>query len=150
MEYSSDDIAAARSLQIATHSSVSTATFWTYDYACSLYEEVIRLFCDTPRSHWGKVKGMYIVARYLPFVFLIANLYMSFTLNENPDECRVLNNIDMGLSAVSAMFPECFFILRTYALWNNSRIVLAVMLSTFFMQLAQSRASLGATKVRPV
>lgn len=31
------------------------------------------------------------------------------------------------------MFSECFFILRTYALWNNNRIVLVAMLSTFFI-----------------
>lgn len=90
---------------------------------------------------------MFIVTRCLPFIFLLTNLYLSFTLNENPDECRVLNNIDMGFNAVSAMFSECFFILRTYALWNNSRIVLAVMLSTFFTFLIVSIGISFATTV---
>ncbi|KAG1760944.1 hypothetical protein EDD22DRAFT_1051400 [Suillus occidentalis] len=152
MEYSSDDIAAAKRLQIATylygahclnhlffvlHSPVSTATFWTYDYWTFLL-----------RSHWSKVKGMYIVTRYLPFIFLIMDLYLTFTLNENPDKCRVWGNIDTGLGIASATFSECFFVLRTYALWNNNKFVLAVILSTFFIQL--TRSSQGATRARAV
>ncbi|KAG1844397.1 hypothetical protein C8R48DRAFT_735666 [Suillus tomentosus] len=55
------------------------ATFWIYDYACSLHEEWSFLL----QSHWSKMKGLYIVTRYLPFILLITNLYMSFTPNEN-------------------------------------------------------------------
>ncbi|KAG1760940.1 hypothetical protein EDD22DRAFT_898931 [Suillus occidentalis] len=124
MEYSSDDIAAARSLQIAT----------TYDYACSLHEEWTFLL----QPPWSKVKGLYIVARYIPFAFLIANLYMSFTPNENPGKCQVLGNIGSVFGIASVMFSECFFILRTYALWNNNRIVLVAMLSTFFIVFVSS------------
>lgn len=138
MEYSSDDIAAARSLQVATYIYVSTATFWTYDYVCSLHEEWTFLL----ESHWNKAKCMYIVTRYLLFILLISNLYASFISNENLSKCRVSGNIATGLDIVSAMFSECFFILRTYALWNNNRIVLAVMLSTFF---TFSAASIGVT-----
>ncbi|KAG1844400.1 hypothetical protein C8R48DRAFT_678421 [Suillus tomentosus] len=64
MEYSTADIAAARSLQLTT----------IYDYACLLHEE----------------------------------------------KCLVLDNAELG-----------FFILRTYVLWNNNRILLAVMLYAF-------------------
>ncbi|KIK43165.1 hypothetical protein CY34DRAFT_11894 [Suillus luteus UH-Slu-Lm8-n1] len=135
MEYSSDDIAAARSLQVATYIYVSTATFWTYDYVCSLHEEWTFLL----QSHWNKVKVMYIVTRYLFFFILISNLYASFISNENLGTCRVSSNIGAGLDIVSAMFSECFFILRTYALWNSNRIVLAVMLSTFFVSFQPTR-----------
>ncbi|KAG1810924.1 uncharacterized protein BJ212DRAFT_576097 [Suillus subaureus] len=124
MEYSTDDVAAARSLQIATYIYASMTAFWIYDYACSLYEEWTFLLL----SHWRKVKGLYIVTRYLPFVLLTAKLYMSFTLNENTGKCRVLDNINTGLGIVSAVCSECFFVLRTYALWNNNRILLAAML----------------------
>ncbi|KAG1883999.1 hypothetical protein F4604DRAFT_231624 [Suillus subluteus] len=126
MEYSADDIAAARSLQIATYIYASMATFWIYDYACSLHEEWTFLLL----SYWSKVKGMYIVTRYLPFVLLVAKLYMSFTPNENTGKCRVLDNVDTGLGIVSAVCSEGFFVLRTYALWNNNRILLAAMLIT--------------------
>ncbi|KAG2068172.1 hypothetical protein BDR04DRAFT_1232917 [Suillus decipiens] len=127
MQYSSDEITAARSLQFSTYMYVSMATFWTYDYACSLREEWTYLL----RSDGGKVKCLYIIARYLPFVLLTTNLYMSFNPNENPDRCRVLANVDSGIGMVSVVFAEYFFMLRTYALWNNNKFLLTVMVTTF-------------------
>ncbi|KAG1729049.1 hypothetical protein EDB19DRAFT_134684 [Suillus lakei] len=104
------------------------ATFWVYDYACSLHEEWTFLL----RSHWTKVKGLYIVTRYLPFILLTTNLYLSLAPNENTNKCQVLDTIDSGLRMTSVVFSECFFVLRTCALWNNNRILLAAVLSTFF------------------
>ncbi|KAG1883967.1 hypothetical protein F4604DRAFT_1919774 [Suillus subluteus] len=128
MEYSSDDIAAAGSLQFSTYIHVSMATFWIYDYACSLHEEWTFLL----GSRWSKVKGLYIVTRYLPFILLTINLYLSFTPNDDPGRCSVFDDIDSGIGIVSVIFSEFFFILRTYALWNKNRILLAAMLFTFF------------------
>ncbi|KAG2127089.1 hypothetical protein BD769DRAFT_1387972, partial [Suillus cothurnatus] len=102
----------------------SMAAFWIYDYACSLHEEWTFLH----RSHRSKVKSLYIATRYLPFVLLTTNLYVGFTPGGNPGECQMFDNINTG-----------FFILRTYALWNKNRILLAAMLSTL------SRAIPGIT-----
>ncbi|KAG2067970.1 hypothetical protein BDR04DRAFT_1104166, partial [Suillus decipiens] len=44
MEYSVDEIAIARNLQLLAYISISTATFWAYDFVCSLHEEVMHLF----------------------------------------------------------------------------------------------------------
>ncbi|KAG2039707.1 hypothetical protein BDR03DRAFT_1008704 [Suillus americanus] len=134
MEYSSDDIAAARSLQFATYIYASTATFWTYDYACSLDEEWTFLL----RSHWSKVKGLYIVTRYLSFILLTTNLYLSFIPNENPGKCRVMDNIATGLDIALAVFSEWFFMLRIYVLWNKNKFLLVAMLSTSFTFLVAS------------
>ncbi|KAG0703303.1 hypothetical protein DFH29DRAFT_448808 [Suillus ampliporus] len=134
MEYSADDIAAAKGLQAFTYTYTSMATFWTYDYACSLHEEWMFLH----RSRWTKVKGLYIVTRYLPFSFLTLNLYRSFVPNENPGTCLTLANIGSGVGLISIACSGCFFVLRTYALWNDNIIVLAVMLSTFFASIAAS------------
>ncbi|KAG2352897.1 hypothetical protein BDR07DRAFT_793191 [Suillus spraguei] len=103
-------------------------TFWCYDYICSLHEEWTYLL----RSDGGKVKGLYIIARYLPFILLTTNLYMSFNPNETPDRCRVLANVDSAIGMVSVIFAEYFFMLRTYALWNNNKFLLAAMVTTFF------------------
>ncbi|KAG1810936.1 uncharacterized protein BJ212DRAFT_1302249 [Suillus subaureus] len=111
------------------------ATFWVYDYACSLHEEWTFLL----QSHWSKVKGLYIATRYLPFIILTTSLYLGFTPGGNPGKCRVFYNINTG-----------FFIIRTYVLWNNNRILLTTMLSIFFMRLARSRASQGATRAQLV
>ncbi|KAG2075857.1 hypothetical protein BDR04DRAFT_802851 [Suillus decipiens] len=97
-----------------------------YDYACSLHEEWTFL----RRSEWRNVKALYIAARYLPFILLTVILYQYFTPNENPDNCRMLSNICSGLSILSAICSEGFFVLRTCALWNNNRILLAAMAVT--------------------
>ncbi|KAG2078702.1 hypothetical protein BDR04DRAFT_329830 [Suillus decipiens] len=125
IEYSSDDITAARSLQFTTYIGASMTAFLVYDYACSLNEEWTFLL----RSKWSKVKGLYIVARYLPFILCTVNHYLNFTSNGNTDRCEVLNNIESGLRIVSVVFSECFFIMRTYILWNKNKILLAAMLS---------------------
>ncbi|KAG2068166.1 hypothetical protein BDR04DRAFT_1143935 [Suillus decipiens] len=138
MEYSSDNIAAARSLQFITYIFASTATFWLYDYACSLHEEWSFLL----RSHWSKVKGLYIITRYAPFIVLITIIYLGFTPNETPGKCRMVSNICSGFSMLSAIGSEGFFILRTCTLWNNNRTLLTVMLVTV---LAFVGASIGVT-----
>ncbi|KAG2139589.1 uncharacterized protein EDB93DRAFT_697052 [Suillus bovinus] len=125
MDYSTADtsIAEARSLQFAAYIYTSMVTFWTYDYARSLHEEWTFLL----RSRWTKMKGLYIVTRYLPFIILAMDLYLSFTPNDNVYKCRVFDHISSG-----------FFILRTYVLWNKNIIFLAAMLSTFFTFLVVS------------
>ncbi|KAG2072072.1 hypothetical protein BDR04DRAFT_1117288 [Suillus decipiens] len=129
MEYPSDDVAAARSLQFSNYftihvppvhiRSVSVATFWSYDYWTFLF-----------RSSWSKLKGLYIVTRYLPFMFLAILLYVNFIPNENLDTCRVLSVINSGFGMVLAIFSGCFFVLRTYVLWNRNRALLVATLST--------------------
>ncbi|KAG1895610.1 uncharacterized protein F5891DRAFT_654386 [Suillus fuscotomentosus] len=121
MEYSTDDLAAARSLQLATYIHMSMATFW---------------WTFLLQSRWGKMKTLYIVTRYLPFIFLATDLYLYCTPNENPSKCRVLENTESGLGIVLVIVSEIFFILRTYVLWHKNIILLVAMLSTFFIILA--------------
>ncbi|KAG1837102.1 hypothetical protein DFJ58DRAFT_155840 [Suillus subalutaceus] len=131
MEYSVDDVTAARSLQIFVFSYTSMATFWIYDYICSLHEEWTFLL----RSRWTTVKALYITARYVPFLIITVNLYrasVAVAPNENNNKCRMLIDIIVSLSLISFTCSECFFVLRTYALWNKNRILLVVMLSTLF------------------
>ncbi|KAG1839694.1 hypothetical protein C8R48DRAFT_781998 [Suillus tomentosus] len=79
------------------------------------------------------MKGLYIVTRYLPFVVLITDLYMSFTPNQNQSKCRMLVNISSGFEMILAIFSAFFFILRTYALWNKNRILLITLLGIFLV-----------------
>ncbi|KAG1814808.1 hypothetical protein EV424DRAFT_1413533 [Suillus variegatus] len=78
------------------------------------------------------MKGMYIVTRYLPFILLTTDLYLSFTPDENLGKCRTLDSIGSGLAMLLVICSEWFFILRTYVHWDNNGFLLAAMLSTFF------------------
>ncbi|KAG2124601.1 hypothetical protein DEU56DRAFT_593232 [Suillus clintonianus] len=118
-EYSAGTVAAAKSLQTYTYIFTSAATFWTYDYVCSLRQELAFLF----QSRWTKVKGLYIVTRYAPFLLLIEHLYLNYIPNENPNKCLILINISKCFTLMLMLCSECFFILRTCALWNNNKIV---------------------------
>ncbi|KAG0701907.1 hypothetical protein DFH29DRAFT_924431 [Suillus ampliporus] len=89
-------------------------------------------------SRWGKVKYLYVVARYVPFLLFIANLYLNDVPNENPEKCQFLNTICACFGLISVLCSECFFVLRTYALWNKNKIVLAVTLTAFIGVLAGS------------
>ncbi|KAG2139581.1 uncharacterized protein EDB93DRAFT_1252996 [Suillus bovinus] len=143
LEYSTEDIAAARSLQFTSYIYTSMATFWTYDYACSLDEEWTFLL----RSQWTKMKGLYIVARYLPFILLATDLYLTFIPNENPGKCRMLDSISSGIGMLLVICSEWFFILRTYALWNNNKILLVALVSAFSSFLVASIIIAFATTV---
>jgi len=144
MEYSVDDIAVARNLQFLAYICTSVATFWTYDFVCSFHKEWTFLH----RSHWTKVKGLYIITRYVPFVLIIVDLCLALTPNTNPENCQILGNMFTYFRMISLTLSECFFILRTYALWNNNRIVLVAVLSAFFATIVSSISLLlvaGAT-----
>ncbi|KAJ8597108.1 hypothetical protein M405DRAFT_928373 [Rhizopogon salebrosus TDB-379] len=127
MEYPADavQVASARSLLTYTYIYASVATFWIYDYVCSLHDEWTFLL----RSRWTKVKGLYIVTRYAPFLLLTGRLYLDFSPNEDSKKCRTVSNILESFAFISIICSECFFILRTYALWNQNKIVLGAMLT---------------------
>ncbi|KAG1837738.1 hypothetical protein C8R48DRAFT_782594 [Suillus tomentosus] len=134
MEYSAVDISAATNLQRLTYLYMSMTTFWTYDYACALHEEWEFL----RRSRWTKVKALYIMTRHLPFFLIVMYLCLNFAPIEDPNKCRILINVYSSLSQISAICSECFFMIRTYALWNNNKIVLVGLLSTAFAMIVTS------------
>ncbi|KAG2143304.1 hypothetical protein BD769DRAFT_1043628 [Suillus cothurnatus] len=105
---------------------LSMATFWTYDYACSLHEEWTFLL----RSRWNKVKCLYIIARNAPFVIFITDLYMRFSPTEDTKKCLMLINIYTIFGFISAVCSESIFVLRTYVLWNNSKFILVATVGT--------------------
>ncbi|KAG1809151.1 uncharacterized protein BJ212DRAFT_619312 [Suillus subaureus] len=145
MEYSASDIAAARILQYLAYICTALITFWTYDYLCSLHDEWTFLL----RSRWTKVKCLYITARYIPFFLITSDIFLTLTPVENSKACKMLISIYSCFAVISLTCSECispssrhrrapdpihpgFFVLRTYALWSNNRIILVAMLSTLF------------------
>ncbi|KAG1809150.1 uncharacterized protein BJ212DRAFT_1484657 [Suillus subaureus] len=99
-----------------------------YDYICSLHEEWTFLLW----SRWTKVKVLYIIARYVPFLITTVHLYLAVAPDENTNKCQILVYIITSLGLISLTCSECLFVLRTYALWNKSKILLVAMLSSLF------------------
>ncbi|KAJ8585981.1 hypothetical protein M405DRAFT_381957 [Rhizopogon salebrosus TDB-379] len=146
LDDSADSIAAARSLQTFTFIYTSMVTFWMYDYACSFHEEWTFLL----HSGWSRIKFLYVVTRYVPFLLFAAHLYMNFIPDETPDRCQLVNNICSCFSFISIICSECFFILRIYVLWNNNKVVLVAMLLTFIGAIVGSVVALfSATAAAP-
>ncbi|KAG2356010.1 hypothetical protein BDR07DRAFT_484774 [Suillus spraguei] len=75
------------------------------------------------------VKYLYILARYVPFLLIVSDTCLTLTPNENIEACRVFISIYTGFAVISLACSECFFVLRTYVLWSNNRLVLYAMLS---------------------
>ncbi|KAG1827897.1 hypothetical protein EV424DRAFT_1345210 [Suillus variegatus] len=111
---------------------VMLVTIWTYDYISSLHEEWTFLL----RSRWTKVKALYIIARYVPFSLVAADLYMIFAPNKDADAVSVQRTCPLMNDADCVNSPEMLdvdeYLLITYALWNKNRIVLVAMLSALF------------------
>ncbi|KAG2099288.1 uncharacterized protein F5147DRAFT_839465 [Suillus discolor] len=137
MEPSADDIddiqvAMAWNLHYLAYTCVTLVTIWTYDYISSLQEEWTFLL----RSRWTKVKALYIIARYVPFSLVAADLYMIFAPNKDADAVSVRRTCPLVNDADCVNSPEMLdvdeYLLITYALWNNNRIVLVAMLSALF------------------
>ncbi|KAG1866174.1 hypothetical protein F4604DRAFT_972576 [Suillus subluteus] len=164
-KYSADTVAAARSLQIFTFIYTSMATFWIYDYVCSIHEEVTLIIykinflssqCTVSREYFCFIPAATgsnfctLLTRYVPFLLFVAHLYLNFVPDETSNTCQIVNNICSTFSLISIVCSECFFILRTYALWNNSKVVLVAMLSTFAAVIVGSIVALfSATAAAP-
>ncbi|KAG1831260.1 hypothetical protein EV424DRAFT_1641213 [Suillus variegatus] len=118
-KYSVDAITAARSLQVFTFIYTSMATFWTYDYACSMREEVTDHLQDQLPiltmhpfkgifllySSWNRVKMLYVVTRYVPFLLFSVHLYLNFVPNETSNHQAVIVGSMVALFTATATAP---------------------------------------------
>ncbi|KAG2089440.1 uncharacterized protein F5147DRAFT_39830 [Suillus discolor] len=112
-----------------THS--VTTSVWILTIRCSKWKFL-------RRSRWTKVKALYIMTRHLPFFLIVMHLYLNFAPIKNPNKCQMLINVYSSFSQISIICSECFFMIRTYVLWNNNRIVLVGLLSTAFAMVVTS------------
>ncbi|KAG2124622.1 hypothetical protein DEU56DRAFT_903958 [Suillus clintonianus] len=116
MEYSADDIAAARNLQFLTYlasahgflNSFFLVLTWQLSVDGGILGRHVQIYSYPPlnswiqtydyacslhtewtfllESRWTKVKSLYAITRHAPFLLLITELYMHFTPSEKLDE----------------------------------------------------------------
>lgn len=69
--YTPADFVIGRTLLNLNYAYVSTTVIWVYDYIITFVDELAFI----QKSRWGKVKILYLLCRYLPFLLLAADTY---------------------------------------------------------------------------
>ncbi|KAG2363496.1 hypothetical protein BDR07DRAFT_915559 [Suillus spraguei] len=117
-----------RTLLNLNYAYVSTTVIWVYDYIITFDDELAFI----QKSRWGKVKILYLLCRYLPFLLLAADTYQVLQPALPLSLCQTYFEINSWLEGITLVAAECMFILRTYAIWGRSRRVLIILFGCFF------------------
>ncbi|KAG1779231.1 hypothetical protein EV702DRAFT_1044154 [Suillus placidus] len=80
------------------------------------------------RSRWGTVKLLYLACRYLPFVLLATDTYQVLQPALPLSQCEPYVKMNSWLQGITFAAAECVFILRTYAIWGRSRMILIILM----------------------
>ncbi|KAG2369097.1 hypothetical protein BDR07DRAFT_1604977 [Suillus spraguei] len=108
---------------------VALVTLWVYDYIVTLDEELPFV----TRSSWRVVKYLYLVCRYVPFLYLA--VVSSREVAENLSIAQHVSNIILHLGFPIIVSAEFIFCVRTYAIWDRSRWVLWIFIVTVILLL---------------
>ncbi|KIJ57687.1 hypothetical protein HYDPIDRAFT_120456 [Hydnomerulius pinastri MD-312] len=111
----------ARDLRIVTVPSISI--IFVFDYLYQLEDELTFIW---NRRDWGLGKGLFVSTRYIPFAVIPMTLYSSLSNHLSTDSCTKLFYCSTVISAIAITLSEFIFSLRTYAMWNRNRIILAI------------------------
>ncbi|KIJ66648.1 hypothetical protein HYDPIDRAFT_26084 [Hydnomerulius pinastri MD-312] len=116
-----------------------------YDYLLTLGDEVdpLSLFqvahtdgmyeiAFILQAKWGKVKLLYLLCRYLPFVLLALDSFQVLQPTLPMSKCETYYELNSWLEGITLVSSECMFILRTYAIWERNRRVLLILMCSFF------------------
>ncbi|KAF9234917.1 hypothetical protein BU15DRAFT_65292 [Melanogaster broomeanus] len=82
------------------------------------------------KSKWNTMKILYLVCRYLPFLFVAVNTSSRIVSEDMRILFFSLSHSLVGAS-LSVQSPSVMFLVRTYALWDRTRLALAIILVNF-------------------
>jgi hypothetical protein len=125
--YAPADFVIGRTLLDLNYAYVSTTVIWVYDYIITFDDELAFI----QKSKWGKVKMLYLLCRYLPFVLLATDTYQVLQPALPLSLCQTYFDINSWLEGITLVAAECMFILRTYAIWGRNRRILITLLCSF-------------------
>ncbi|KAG2122776.1 hypothetical protein DEU56DRAFT_917672 [Suillus clintonianus] len=109
---------------------VALVALWVYDYVTTLDEELPFI----ARSSWRIVKYLYLVCRYVPFIYLAVVLIRTLENYPSLDMCQTYYSLNSYLGTVIILSAESIFFVRTYAIWDRSKRVLWVfIISVIFL-----------------
>ncbi|KIK43304.1 hypothetical protein CY34DRAFT_11827 [Suillus luteus UH-Slu-Lm8-n1] len=109
---------------------VALVTLWAYDYIITLDEELPFI----TRSTWRVVKYLYLVCRYVPFLYLAVVSSRSLESHPSLSMCQTMYSLNSYLGMLIIVSAESIFFVRTYIIWDRSkRILWAFIISIMFL-----------------
>ncbi|KAJ3737793.1 hypothetical protein DFJ43DRAFT_1135475 [Lentinula guzmanii] len=128
-------------LQIVAYVTVSFLTLLVYDWFISLIREINCVW----HSRWSVVKVLYLYTRYAPFIVMAIAAQERISSNCNEMTfTTIFAGATIGIS-------DLILMLRTYSIFNKSRIVLAIIcVSWTVICVVCVLASIRATNAIPV
>lgn len=98
-------------------------TLVVYDYILMFDKEQKYIW----NAKWTPGKVLYLIVRYLPLVDL--PLLPAAMSNSVSVSCEFASYWQMVFVAVSCCFADCVYGLRTWALWNKSRVIAGLIIA---------------------
>ncbi|KAI0640949.1 hypothetical protein C8Q79DRAFT_920383 [Trametes meyenii] len=119
-----------------SHSAVACATLITWDVLITFSEEVDFIW----RRKWTATTYMYIMARYIPWMVLLALLPVSVNgstgLKFTSGQCDAWQFVQGILMQVTITTVDVILITRVYALYRRSLILLQILVGLFAAEFA--------------
>ncbi|KAF8433532.1 hypothetical protein L210DRAFT_3556401 [Boletus edulis BED1] len=124
----------APSFDITLYASVQVAVTCAalYDHALGLGREVELIWMKPP----SLVTVLYVIARYLGDVVLIAGLCLCFSVSESEEECIRLFQFRAWGALAYSWATQATMQLRIYAMYGRSRRTLVMMVTSFLCEVA--------------
>lgn len=124
------DVASPDTLIRMKFAYVALVTLWAYDYIITLDEELPFI----TRSTWRVVKYLYLVCRYVPFLYLAVVSSRSLESHPSLSMCQTMYSLNSYLGMLIIVSAESIFFVRTYIIWDRSkRILWAFIISIMFL-----------------
>lgn len=124
------DVASPDTLIRMKYAYVALVTLWAYDYVITLDEELPFI----ARSTWRVVKYIYLVCRYVPFLYLAVVSSRSLESHPSLNMCQTLYSLNSYLGMLIIVSAESIFFVRTYIIWDRSkRLLWAFIISIMFL-----------------
>ncbi|TEB35311.1 hypothetical protein FA13DRAFT_1811043 [Coprinellus micaceus] len=115
------------------YSGVASLALVSFDHAITAQDEVELVWS----RGWGFGTLLFALNRYLPYTDLVVNRLL-FRLPLDPKRCRQMDGFVTWMTLLGIALSEGILVLRTMALWNNSRPILYLLGFSFFCLLVVS------------
>lgn len=118
-----------------THlATLATASFLVYDVFLTFDDEFDYIW----RSRLSYAKAIFLLNRYLTLILFGYDLFVLFAVPKSPKFCKIHGQLAAPASMPNMFFVSTIFMMRTYALYERSRLSLTILVVTYVLCFAPS------------